>query len=136
MFPQPGGAQTNILDRGFKNVREGGQITGFQLLVRDSYYRGIYVPLIDSIEVEVDGEKFGPDQVATGFNGKNYKQSELEKLDNVRWQWGEPATLTVSKPAGLKPGWHNVTVVVKERISYMPTIPSVRTFKAKLALVR
>ncbi len=135
MFPQPGGAQTNLLDRGFKNVKANGQTTGFQLLVRDSYYRGIYVPLIDSIEVEVDGEKFGPNQVDTGFNGKNYKQSELEKLDNVRWQWGEPATLTVSKPGGLKPGFHNVTVVVKERISYMPTIPSVRTFRAKLVLV-
>ncbi len=132
----PAAASTNILDRGFTNVRANGQIVGFQLLVRDSYYRGIYVPLIDSIEVEVDGEKFGPSQVQTGFNGKNYEQSQLEKLDDVRWQWGEPATLTIRKPGGLKPGWHTVTVVVKERISYMPTIPSVRTFRAKLALVR
>ena len=130
------GAPSNLLDRGFNNVRANGQITGFQILVRDSYYRGIFVPLIDSFEVEVDGEKFGPDKVMAGFNGKNYKQSELEKLDNVRWQFGEPATLTVSKPGGLKPGFHNVTVVVKERISYMPTIPSVRTFRAKLVIVR
>ncbi len=132
----PGAAQTNLLDRGFNNVREGGQITGFRVLVRDGYYRGIYVNLIDSIEVQVDGEKFGVDKVMAGFNGKNYKQPDLDKLENVRWQFGEPATLTVTKPGGLKPGWHDVAVVVRERISYMPTIPSVRNFRAKLALVR
>jgi hypothetical protein len=136
VFPQPSGVQNNILDRGFKNIRVNGQITGFRVLVKSSYYRGIYVPLIDSIEVEVDGEKFGPGQVQCGFNGKNYEQSELEKLDTVRWQWGEPATLTVRKPGGLKPGWHNVTITSKERISYMPTIPTVRRYSAKLALVR
>jgi hypothetical protein len=136
MFPQAGGTQTSVLDRGFKNVRANGQITGFQVLVKSSYYRGIYVPLIDSIEVEVDGEKFAPAQIRCGFNGKDYEQSEFEKLDSVRWQWQEPATLTVRKPGGLKPGWHNVTITSRERISYMPTIPSVRRYSAKLALVR
>ncbi len=127
--------QYNLMDRGFKNIREGGKITGFQLAVKDSYYRGIYIPLIEGFEITVDGEKFSGNQVKCKFRENVYPQSELEKHPNERWQWGEPCTLIVTKAGGLKPGFHTVQVVVKERISYMPTIPSVRTFNAKLALV-
>lgn len=137
MFPQqPGGVQYNILDRGFKNVRVNGEVVGFQVLVRSSYYRGVYIPILDGFEVEVDGQKFAGKQITAGFNGKTYEQSEFEKADNARWQWGDPAVLTVRQPGGLKPGFHDVTIVSRERISYMPTIPTVRRYNAKLALVR
>ena len=127
--------QYNILDRGFKNVRRNGQITGFQVGVVSAYYRGVYLPIVDGFDVQVDGETFTGDQIQCTFNGKTYAQSELDKLSDVRWQWQDPCFLTVNKPGGLKPGWHDVTVVCRERISYMPTIPTVRTFVAKLALV-
>lgn len=135
MFPT-GDAQYNLLDRGFRNIRQNGQATGFQVLVRSAYYRGVWVPLIDSFEVKVDGETFQGDQVQCAFNGKSYAQSEFDKLDTVRWQWQDAAVLMVNKPGGLNPGWHDVTVICKMRISYMPVIPSVRTYTAKLALVR
>jgi hypothetical protein len=125
----------NILDFGFKNIREGGEISGFQVLVKDSYYRGIYLPIIDSFEVTVDGQTFRGDQVKCKFRNNVYTQKDLQNHPNERWQWQEPCTLIVAKPAGLKPGWHDVKVVLRERISYMPTIPTVRTFQAKLALV-
>jgi hypothetical protein len=128
--------QYNLLDRGFRNTRQNGQVTGFQVLLRSGYYRGVWVPLVDSFEVKVDGETFQGDQVLCGFNGKTYAQTELDKLENVRWQWSDPAVLTVRKPGGLKPGWHEVSVVCRMRISYMPVIPSVRTYSANLALVK
>jgi hypothetical protein len=128
--------QYNVLDKGFKNIRQNGNITGFQVGVISGYYRGVYVPIVDSFEVRVDGESFQGKQIKCGFNGKTYEQSELDKLSDVRWQWDDPAILTVSKPGGLKPGWHDVTVICKMRISYMPVIPSVREYTAKLALVR
>jgi hypothetical protein len=127
--------QFNILDRGFKNIRQDGKITGFQVLVKDSYYRGIYIPIIDGFEVTVDGETFARDQVKCKFEGGVYSQDDLQNHPDERWQWGQPCTLIVGKPGGLKLGFHNVKVVVKERISYMPTIPSVRNFSAKLAMV-
>jgi hypothetical protein len=127
-------AQYNILDIGFKNLKKDGKTTGFQVLVKDSYYRGIYVPLIDGFEVTVDGEKFARDQIQCKFRDKVYTQDDLQNYPNERWQFNEPCTLLITKPGGLKPGFHNVEIVVKERISYMPVIPSVRNFKAKLAL--
>jgi hypothetical protein len=124
-----------VLDQGFRNIRNGGEITGFQLAVKDEYYRGIYLPIIDSFEVTIDGQVFGGDQVKCKFRQNAYSQKELQNHPNERWQWLEPCTLIVTKAGGLKPGFHDVKVVVKERISYMPTIPTVRTYTAKLALV-
>jgi uncharacterized protein DUF6379 len=67
--------QYNLLDKGFKNVRQNGNITGFQLGVISAYYRGVYVPIVDSFEVRVDGESFQGKQIKCGFNGKTYEQS-------------------------------------------------------------
>jgi hypothetical protein len=128
-------AQYNILDYGFKNFNKDGKTAGFQVLVKDSYYRGIYVPLIEGFDVTVDGEKFARNQIQCKFRDNVYGQDDLQNHPNERWQFNEPCTLIITKAGGLKPGFHNVEIVVRERISYMPTIPSVRTFKAKLALV-
>jgi|WetSurMetagenome_2_1015567.scaffolds.fasta_scaffold735769_1 hypothetical protein len=127
--------QQNILDMGFKNIRDNGKIIGFQVAVKDGYYRGIYLPIIDSFEVTVDGQTFAGDQVQCKFRNNIYTQKDLQNHPNERWQWGEPCTLFVAKSGGLEPGWHNVKIVIKERISYMPMIPTVQTFQAKLALV-
>ena len=87
--------QYNLLDRGFKNIRRNGQIVGFQVGVVSGYYRGVYVPIVDSFEVTIDGESFKWDQIQCTFNGKTYPQNELDKLSDVRWQWQEPCYLVV-----------------------------------------
>ena len=123
-----------ILQTGFKNVKRGNRITGFQVPLVNSYYRGTYLSLTDGFDVTVDGETFPRDQVTCTFGSLTITQDELEG-SMERWQFLEPAILTVNKAGGLKPGLHEVKVVVPQRISYMPTIPVVRTFEAKLAVV-
>jgi hypothetical protein len=127
--------QYNILNRGFKNVTQNGQIAGFQLEVLSGYYRGVYLTLVEGFEVTVDGESFRRDQIKCSFGDHTYAQDEFADLPDARWQWDEPAILTVSRPGGLKPGIHDVQVVVKIRVSYMPVQPSVYTFRAKIPLV-
>ena len=127
--------QYNLLNRGFKNVTQNGQATGFQLALLSGYYRGVYLTLVESFEVTVDGEVFRRDQIRCTFGNRTYTQDELEKMSDARWQYSEPAILTVSKPGGLKPGMHDVQVVVKIRVSYMPVQPSVYTFQARMPLV-
>ena len=100
--------QYNILDDGFKNIAHRDTITGFQVKLMDSYYRGIYVPLIDGIEVTVDGEIFKTDKVKCKFRDNIYSQDDLQNHPEERWQWMEACTLIVSKPGGLKPGWHDI----------------------------
>jgi len=128
--------QYNILNRGFKNISQNGRITGFQLELMSGYYRGVYLTLVEGFEVTVDGESFRRDQIKCTFGNRTYTQDELQNLTNGRWQWDEPAVLTVSKPGGLKPGMHDVRIVAKIRVSYMPTQPSIYTFQAMVPLVR
>ena len=123
-----------ILQTGFKNVKQGNRITGFQVPLVNSYYRGTYVSITEGFDVTVDGETFPRDQVTCTFGSVTLAQDELEG-SRERWQFLEPVILTVKKAGGIKPGLHEVKVVVPQRISYMPTIPSVRTFEAKLAVV-
>ncbi len=128
----------NILERGFKNVTENGKITAFQLLVKTSYYRGILLSMVEDFEVTVDGETFKRDKIkfTTPDGAHTYTIDEMAEATEVRWPWQEAAKLTVSKAGGLEPGVHDVKVVQSDRISYMPIVPSVRTYTKKLVLVQ
>ena len=126
-----------ILERGLRNVVKNGKTIGFQLLFKSSYYRGIYLALIDDLEVTVDQEVFGRDKIefTTPDGTHTYSVEELSKATDIHWQWLEPAKLTVARPGGLKPGVHDVKVVEKNRIAYMPIVPAVRTYTAKMTMV-
>jgi hypothetical protein len=128
--------EETILDRGFKNVLQNGKITGFQLEVKTGYYRGTYLSLVEDFEITVDGEKFKRDQIRFTVGNHTYTLDELANLTDVRWPFQEAAILTVSKPGGLKTGMHDVQVVQKTRVSYMPVQPSVYTFRKKMTLVQ
>ena len=127
--------QYNILQGGFKNVPGPSGPSGFQLLVKTAYYRGVALSLVEGIDVTVDGESFERSKIQFRVGKRTYSLDSLEKLGDVHWQWLEPATVIVSKPGGLKPGVHEVEVSVKLRISYMPFNPVRYTFKDKLVLM-
>jgi hypothetical protein len=109
-----------VLTREFQNVLDNGQIIGFQLKVRITYYRGVYLALIGGFEVTVDGEKFRPEQMRFSIAGRTYTMEELAKAETIRWPFGDEATLTILKPGGLKPGIHDVLVVQAIKPSYHP----------------
>ena len=128
--------QYNLLQGGFKNVSRNGQISGFQVLVKTAYYRGVALSMIEGFDVTVDGETFKREQIQFSAPGTGiHSLDELASIGDVRWPWLEPATLTISKPGGLKPGSHQVKVAVRLRISYMPFIPNLYTFQDQLVLL-
>ncbi len=108
-----------IQQRGFRNVRQNGQIIGFQVRYRSTYYRGVWLSLSLGFQVTVDGEKFPMEQTTVTFGGKTYTQEEMKKISNVQWPNYEAAILTVAKPGGLKPGVHDVQIAWGHRTSYM-----------------
>lgn len=136
-----------ILPRGFKNVKQGGTITGFQLDVRITYYRGIPLSCVEGFDVTVDDETFGMDKIKYSLGGRTYTPAEAENATTVRWPFGDALTLIVEKPDGLKLGIHDVQVSQKLRISYHPDPakpggpvtgsenPSVHTDKKRMTLV-
>jgi len=50
----------NLLQRGFKNVTENGQVVGFQVMIKTAYYRGVILSLIQDLELVVDASISAP----------------------------------------------------------------------------
>jgi len=135
-----------ILTRGFKNVKQGGSITGFQLDVRITYYRGIPLSCVEGFDITVDGETFTMDKIKYSIGNRIYTPAEAESATTVRWPFGDALTLIINKPGGLKPGIHEVQVLQRLRISYHPDPakpgdritgsenPSVHTDKKRMTL--
>jgi hypothetical protein len=117
--------------RGFRNVSKDGQIAGFQVGVRITYYRGIYVSLIDGFDVNVDGESFGPDKITFSLGKRSFPMTEIGSATDVRWHFGDIATLTIQKPGGLQPGLHEIQLTERLRISY-----HLANRKARLSVAR
>jgi hypothetical protein len=109
-----------ILTRDFRNLGEAGRFTGFQLKIRIPYYRGVTLSLIEALDLTVDGEAFSPGQMTFSTGGRVYSFSDLAKTTNAEWAFGEPATLTVTKPGGLATGMHTVQLGIVIRKSYIP----------------
>jgi sugar phosphate isomerase/epimerase len=106
--------------KGFRNVEEGGRVTGFSFRVRQPNYRGGPASMLDGIEVVVDGERI-PDHVPLWtIQGRTFTLDELRATTDVRWQLDELATITVPKPGGLSAGVHSVQLTVYLRRSYFP----------------
>ncbi|MGY1849307.1 C-glycoside deglycosidase beta subunit domain-containing protein [Blastococcus sp. SYSU DS1021] len=110
--------------RGFRNVEEGGRVTGFSFQLRNPNYRGVAASMLDGVEVVADGERI-PDHVPLWtLQGRTFTLDELRASTDVRWQLDEPATITVPKPGGLSVGVHDLEVVIQLRRSYFPPLIS------------
>lgn len=106
---------------GFRNVREGGEITGFQFRVRMPSYRGMAASLIDGIGVRIPGlVDVAPDVPLWTLQGRTYTLQELWDGDGVRWQLEDAAVITVPLPGGLPDGVHEVSIDLRLRMSYIP----------------
>lgn len=110
-----------LCEQGFKNVGQQGEITGFQVRVRISYYRGIPLSLLDGYEIEVDEEKFTNDVISFSLDNKEYIPcTQLGNYTEKRWEYGDKAYLRVTKKGGLPQGLHHVKVTQKIAVPYLP----------------
>jgi Domain of unknown function (DUF6379) len=120
-----------IMVHDFKNVTQNGQTTGFQINIRINYYRGVYLSQVDTLKLIVDGEEIPHDRMTftvrqhgpdVASDRRTFTFAELPKTTTVRWYFGDPATLTIAKPGGLKPGSHTVQLGLFIRNSYRPRV--------------
>ncbi|MCS6946456.1 MAG: DUF6379 domain-containing protein [Steroidobacteraceae bacterium] len=106
--------------RGFRNVRSGADVVGFQFAVRLPYYRGIWLSQLRPAVATVDGIEYRDRQIAWTIGGVTYEQDRLAEHPDVHWSITEPAVLTVRKPGGLAPGFHDIEVLIRFSASYLP----------------
>lgn len=106
---------------GFRNVTEGGEVTGFQFRLRMPSYRGMAASLIDGVSVRVGDLVDVPADVPRWtFGDRTYSLQELWDSEGVRWPLEEAAIVTVPHPGGLPEGTHEVSVRLMLRMSYIP----------------
>lgn len=109
-----------IMTRGFKNTVENGRATGYQVDIRIPYYRGTFLSLVHTLTLKVDGQAIPPEQFQIEVAGRRHSYAQMLEAEDVRWDFGAPATLLVAKPGGLAPGLHEVEVGIAIRKSYLP----------------
>lgn len=109
-----------IQSRGFRNIVEDGQVTGFQFAIRSTYYRDLWLSQIRPATVVVDGQTYTGEQITWTINNKTYEQAEMISLGNINWELLKPAILTIRKPGGLTQGYHDLEVSYTFSSSYMP----------------
>jgi Domain of unknown function (DUF6379) len=106
-----------IQTRGFRN-RGPGQ--GFEVRIRSPYYRGVWTNLIEGASVTVDGEEFAADAIRWRIEGEEYSLDELRASTECRWPVDVPAVLSVPRDAPLSIGFHDLSVALQIRMSYIP----------------
>lgn len=109
-----------IQTRGFHNIKQYGKIVRFQLCVRLTYYRGIFLSQLRPQKIIVDGKIYPKEQVIWEIKGREYSCKEMETESNVQWCPDETAILKVYIDGGLEEGYHEITTGYKYSSSYMP----------------
>ena len=110
-----------IQSAGFRNVKEGGRVTGFQFRVRMPSYRGMAASLVDGVAVRVGNlVDVGPDIPLWTFGGRTFTLTELWGSEGVRWPLEEAAVITVPFDGGLPQGVHELSIELRLRMSYIP----------------
>lgn len=110
-----------IVGEEFKNVVEGGQVTGFQFGLRLPYYRGVVCSLVGKTELTVDGEPVDYDKMYVTIGGRTIKMTGLEDEPVHKWEFGDIGIVKVEKPGGLTPGEHKLSISQHMKISYVPS---------------
>jgi Domain of unknown function (DUF6379) len=103
-----------------RNLTKSGRVVGFEFGARIAYYRGLGLSMVEDLAVAVDGEKIPRERVHFTVGGRTFSLDEMETEYEARWEFGEVATVSVLKEAGLSPGEHSLELVEQLRVSYMP----------------
>ena len=107
---------------GFRNIKDGDKVTGFQFKIRLPYYRGVFLSQLRPGTLYVDGEKFDREDIIWNINGVDYTYEEMKSNMDVHWATTELAVLKVPKEGGLAQGFHDLTYGFCFTSSYMPPI--------------
>lgn len=125
-----------IQTRGFRNIRRGDDVIGFQFRIRTTYYRGVALAIVSGLDVSVDGQAMPAEQLRVSVGGPDYTLDEMTREEGTRWPFGEAAVVSVLKPGGLAPGRHELSVTQSIKPAYMPGKGFVANARKTITLVQ
>ncbi|WP_283584234.1 C-glycoside deglycosidase beta subunit domain-containing protein [Limosilactobacillus difficilis] len=102
------------------NFKTADEVKGFELQTNITYYRGIPLSMVHDFNVWVDGVKVDPDQLQFSVDGKEwFTKDELTTVSDIKWEYGEPATIRVNVDGGLS-GKHRIKLNIVTVTAYIP----------------
>ena len=66
-----------IMNTGFKNIVEGGAATGYQLNIREPYYRGTFLSSVHYFDLTLDGGKVPRENIRIMVSGKTFTLDQM-----------------------------------------------------------
>ena len=89
---------------GFRNIKENGEIVGFQVKVRIPYYRGIFLCQLRPGTLYVDDMRFEKEDLVWNIGGKDHTYEEMKSDMETHWAVTEPAVIKVKLNGGTETG--------------------------------
>ncbi|MET8468767.1 DUF6379 domain-containing protein [Streptomyces sp. NPDC006422] len=120
-----------VCEDGFR-ARDDGR-PGGRVEVRMPYYRGLFLSMVEAVDLTVDGTPVPAERTTFTVHGATYGFAELPGITDDRWEMGERAVLAFETDQPLAPGEHDIAVSVRLRISYMP-VPGGGSDRKRLTL--
>lgn len=109
-----------IQTRGFRNIRENGEVVGVEFGLKISYYRGVALAILAALSVRIDGEEVEPSAIRLVVGDRIFTLDEAAAEESVRWEFGVPIGVRIMRSGGLRPGPHHVAVEQQIKPAYMP----------------
>ena len=109
---------------GFQNTVDDNKIIGFQFNFKIQYYRGITLSILRDILIDIDGDTVERENIRFSIKGETFTLEEMRTVVDyeLRWEFGEWATVTVIKEGGLSAGRHHIKASQIIAPSYMPVV--------------
>jgi Domain of unknown function (DUF6379) len=114
-----------IVAGSLRNTGPANAPIGFAFDVKLGYYRGLGLSMVEALDVTVDGAAIPTAVIRFNEGPGPIALADMETAYDRRWAFGAAATITVDHPGGLSAGEHQLTLMQRLRVSYMP-FPSVR----------
>ena len=117
-----------IVEDSLAKYEEDGAVKGVSFLGRLPYYRGLGLSMIEDIAVAIDGEAIAREDIRFHVRGATYTLEQMETVHDDRWNFGEKAKITALN-GGIAPGAHKLEMAVRNRVSYLPFVPTTKCAK-------
>lgn len=111
-----------ICEKSMRPLKEGNRVVGYQFDIKIPYYRGVFLCMIHELKFMVNGETIDNKNVKFTAGGYTFDYDELDTVTGHRWEFGQPATISVRRKTPLLPGPCRIHAEITIRIPYMPVL--------------
>ncbi|GET09967.1 DUF6379 domain-containing protein [Ligilactobacillus agilis] len=103
-----------------RNVVENGKTIGFQMKTHITYYRGIPLSMVRKPHVWIDGQEVAEENIRFSVDEEEwFTLEEMRTVADLKWEYGQPATVRVLMDGGLK-GKHKIKLNIVTVTAYIP----------------